>query len=74
MSKNELTICPSQSAFPLGSISPVRYHLCQGVQARALAAICFPMAPHSSTLAWKIPGTEEPGGLQSMGSLGVRHD
>ena len=27
------------------------------------------MAPHSSTLAWKIPRTEEPGGLQSMGSL-----
>ena len=27
------------------------------------------MAPHSSTLAWKIPGTEEPRGLQSMGSL-----
>ena len=26
------------------------------------------MAPHSSTLAWKIPWTEEPGGLQSMGS------
>ena len=32
------------------------------------------MAPHSSTLAWKIPWTEGPGGLQSMGSLGVRHD
>ena len=32
------------------------------------------MAPHSSTLAWKIPWTEEPGGLQSMGSLTVRHD
>ena len=32
------------------------------------------MAPHSSTLAWKIPGTEEPGGLQSMGLLGVGHD
>ena len=32
------------------------------------------MAPHSSTLAWKIPWAEEPGGLQSMGSLGVRHD
>ena len=32
------------------------------------------MAPHSSTLAWKIPWTEEPRGLQSMGSLGVRHD
>ena len=27
------------------------------------------MAPHSSTLAWKIPWAEEPGGLQSMGSL-----
>ena len=29
---------------------------------------------HSSTLAWKIPWTEEPGGLQSMGSLRVGHD
>ena len=32
------------------------------------------MAPRSSTLAWKIPWTEEPGGLQSMGLLRVRHD
>ena len=32
------------------------------------------MAPHSSTLAWKIPWTEEPGRLQSMGSLRVRQD
>ena len=32
------------------------------------------MAPHSSTLAWKIPWMEEPGRLQSMGSLGVRHN
>ena len=32
------------------------------------------MAPHSSTLAWKIPWTEDPGGLQSMGLLRVRHD
>ena len=32
------------------------------------------MAPHSSTLAWKIPWTEEPGELQSMGSLRVGHD
>ena len=32
------------------------------------------MAPHSSILAWKIPWTEEPGRLQSMGSLRVRHD
>ena len=32
------------------------------------------MAPHSSTLAWKIPWTEELGRLQSMGSLRVGHD
>ena len=32
------------------------------------------MAPHSSTLAWKIPWMEEPGRLQSMGSLRVRLD
>ena len=32
------------------------------------------MAPHSSTPAWKIPSTEEPGRLQSMGSLRVGHD
>ena len=41
-----------------------------------VCALCFwscylekAMAPHSSTLAWKIPWMEEPGGLQSMGSL-----
>ena len=32
------------------------------------------MAPHSSTLAWKIPWMEEPGGPQSMGSLRVGQD
>ena len=32
------------------------------------------MATHSSTLAWKIPWTEEPGRLQFMGSLRVGHD
>ena len=32
------------------------------------------MAPHSSTLAWKIPWVEEPGGLQSMGPRRVRHN
>ena len=46
---------------------------------RLFAAHCIyclekAMAPHSSTLVWKIPWMEEPGGLQSMGSLGVRHD
>ena len=32
------------------------------------------MAPHTSTLAWKIPWAEEPGRLQSVRSLRVRHD
>ena len=32
------------------------------------------MATHSSILAWRFPWTEEPGGLQSMGSQGVRYD
>ena len=32
------------------------------------------MATHPSILAWRIPWTEEPGGLQSMGSQRVRHD
>ena len=41
-----------------------------GLQSEAEKA----MAPHSSTLAWKIPWTEEPGGLQSMGSLRIGHD
>ena len=39
-------------------------------QSSAIAALqSKAMAPHSSTFAWKIPWTEEPGGLQSMGSL-----
>ena len=32
------------------------------------------MATHSSILAWKIPGTQEPGGLQSMVLQRIRHD
>ena len=32
------------------------------------------MIPHSNILAWRIPGTEEPGGLQSMGLQRVRND
>ena len=42
-------------------------HLSGGVLEKA-------MAPHSSTLAWKSPWTEEPGRLQSIGSLRVGHD
>ena len=36
--------------------------------------LIYVMAPHSSTLAWKIPWMKDPGRLQSMGSLGVGHD
>ena len=42
---------------------------------KVLHSICqHAMAPHSSTFAWKIPWTEEPGRLQSMGSLRVGHE
>ena len=37
-------------------------------------SVCFEMAPHSSSLAWKLPWTEEPGRLQSMGLQRVGHD
>ena len=40
----------------------------------SLHALEKEMATHSSVLAWRIPGTEEPGGLPSMGSHRVRHD
>ena len=41
---------------------------------RAVQSVEKAMASHSSTLAWKILWMEEPGRLQSMGSLRVRHD
>ena len=40
----------------------------------SLYALEKEMAPHSSVLAWRIPGTGEPGGLPSMGSHRIRHD
>ena len=39
-----------------------------------LHALVKEMATHSSVLAWRIPGTEKPGGLPSMGSHRVGHD
>ena len=45
-------------------------YICMCVHMRTEKA----MAPGSSTLAWKIPWTEEPGRLQSMGLLRVGHD
>ena len=41
---------------------------------RYIGVYIYTMATHSSTLAWKIPWTEEPGSLWSMGSRRVRHD
>ena len=51
------------------SLSHVKY-FCNPIDFRPEKA----MAPHSSTLAWKIPGTGEPGGLPFLGSHGVGHD
>ena len=48
----------------------VKYSICKTLRHYLEKA----MAPHSSTLAWKIPWMEEPGRLQSMGSLRVGHD
>ena len=51
----------------IATVSPSIYLEVMGPAEKAVA-------PHSSTLAWKIPWTEEPGRLQSMGSLRVRQD
>ena len=53
-----------------GGVFPVFKSNCDTLSASPEKA----MAPHSSTLAWKIPWTEEPGRLQSMGSLRVGQD
>ena len=58
--------------------SPCYYHITTPIslvqQRITFAATEKAMASHSSTPAWKVPWTGEPGGLQSMGSLRVRHD
>ena len=60
--QNSISLCPASFHTPRQNL-PVT----PGVLEKA-------MAPHSSTLAWKIPWTAEPGRLQSMGSLRVGHD
>ena len=66
----------SLSCLPLWG--PVGYTVHGVLRARILEWVAFPSenatAPHSSTPAWKIPWTEEPGGLQSPGSWRVGHD
>ena len=61
--RHSYTITPSQRGFFSHLSSWLNWNLAKKA-----------MAPHSSTFAWKIPWTEGPGELQSMGSLGVGHD
>ena len=51
-----------------------KMHLSAAICSLIISASEKAMAPHSTTLAWKIPWMEEPGRLQSMGSLRVGHD
>ena len=77
-------ICQSQSSNPFHLPFPSWYPyvcplVCVSISALQISSsIPFSsekaMAPHSSTLAWKIPWMEEPGRLKSMGSLRVRHN
>ena len=56
-----------------GMKSELEQRLFRQDQARPVLFLEKALATHSSTVAWKIPWTKEPGGLQSMGSLGVGH-
>ena len=65
--------------FPCGSVvkNPTAMQKIQEMQFRSLGQedpLEKEMATHSSILAWRIPWTEEPGGLQSTGSQRVGHD
>ena len=69
--------CPENAEF--NHWIAIFLHSWNNVWATSISSILFPkkekaMATHSSTLAWKIPWVEEPGRLQSMGSIRVRHD
>ena len=57
-----------------GLLSPIAYSLKLFIFWKTNLPLEKAMAPHSSTLAWKIPWMDEPGRLQSMGSLRVGHD
>ena len=78
--KLEVTGKHSSKYFPKAETIPLQTHLHSAILNIIIIFITNPffpekaMATHSSTLAWKIPWMEEPGRLQSMGSLRVRHD
>ena len=68
---------PSLRTFPMGFPGGRSLLAMQETRVRSLGRedpLEEGMAIHSGTVAWRIPGTEEPGRLQSMGSQRVRHD
>ena len=76
-----LSLPPTPLPTPLGHQSARLGSLCYAAASHQLATSHMvvyisekALAPHSSALTWRIPWTEEPGRLQSMGSLRVRHD
>ena len=72
-SSSVISIIPPYSSFIHSSASVIL--LWVPSREFLISVLCYSsLATHSSTLAWKIPWTEEPGRLQSMGSLGVRHN
>ena len=80
--QEEVLLCVFESRLTTDKTEPSRTYPAKSAMLHS-TLIFFPplmaatekaMAPHSSTLAWKIPWTEEPGRLQSMGSLRVGHD
>ena len=62
-----VTVIPSQYTILLDTIERLHFHF-------SLSCMEKEMATHSSVLAWRIPGTGEPGGLPSMGSHRVGHN
>ena len=71
-----LSLCSQEKPLNqlLRAVSFLWFTLAVAIIARYSPTLEKAMAPHSSTLAWKIPWTEEPGRLQSMGLQRVRHD
>ena len=60
--------------FPGSTVGKEHTCQCRRNERRGSDPLEEEMAPHSSILTWRIPWTEEPGGLQSMGLHNVRHD
>ena len=74
--KNSKNISRTFSGDIVGSVGSVHFRIVpwSGLYfSRSIGPLKKAMAPNSSNLAWRIPGTGEPGGLPSMGSHRVRH-